>query len=434
MKKVLCLTVALLVGTSVLAGSYIDKQLRESKKNSKFNTVKTQLQDSGYADLYIQKQDIKNLKDPKLIKLSNSEPIDEKLYQKKIDNDNEIYEKQIIPALNKKTKTVNVEPLAVDFYKVYRIAERLIRANNLEHQNWRIAIRKTEDVNAYATDTNFVMIYTGLYDTLYTNEDALAFIIAHEMAHNLLGHQKRMMDMRIIYNRLTNSANAYDNKSNNNLILASAGLLTASGAVVYKQRMYSEFRDMEYTADAEGFNMLIKAGYSPSNALTALKFFETLDPNVKLFFRDHPETKKRIKSANEVIAFANPDWVDEGKYNIFHSNVLPVKKSSDHVSIVISKDDTAENFYSPETYEQRLTRLAYVSYTKGDMQNAIKYFEKLLSVRNDYVVNLYLSYANEYLYNQTHDEKYKKSAIKYAQTAKQLNKTDKNVIEQCESL
>ena len=65
---------------------------------------------------------IKNLKDPKLIKLSNFEPIDEKLYQKKIDSDNEIYEKEIIPALNKKTKAVNIEPLAVDFYKIYRIA------------------------------------------------------------------------------------------------------------------------------------------------------------------------------------------------------------------------------------------------------------------------------------------------------------------------
>ena len=62
MKKILCLTVALLVGTSVLAGSYIDKQLKEAKKNVKHNSVKTQLEDSSYADLYIQKQDIKNLK------------------------------------------------------------------------------------------------------------------------------------------------------------------------------------------------------------------------------------------------------------------------------------------------------------------------------------------------------------------------------------
>ncbi|MBO6088467.1 M48 family metalloprotease [bacterium] len=425
MKKFLCLSVALLLGTSVFAGSYIDKQLKEAKKNVKHNSVKTQVRDTSYADLYIQKQDIKNIKDPKLIKLSDIEPVDEKLYQKKLKEDNEIYEKQIIPSLKQKSQTVNIEPRAVDFYKVYRIAERLIRANNLDHQNWRIAIRKTDEVNAYATDTNLIVIYTGLYDTLYTNEDALACIIAHEMAHNLLGHNKRSYEMSVRYAKMKRGA--YYNKALNR---GQAGLLTTSAALAYKQKMYREFRDMEYTADAEGFNMLIKAGYSPSNALYALNFLETMDPRVWVVFRDHPETFKRIESVNEIIAFANPDWVYEGKYNIYHSNVLPVKKSSDHVSIVISADSGATNYYSPETYEQRLTRLAYVSYTKGDMQNAIKYFEKLLDLKNDYVTNLYLSYANEYLYNQTHDEKYKKSAQKYVNNAKMLNSSDENVIEQ----
>lgn len=419
MKKFLCLSVALLLGSSVLAGSYIDKQLKEAKKNVKYNSVQTQIKDTSYADSYIQKYDIKTIKDPKLIKLSDIEPVDDKLYQKKLKEDNEIYEKQVIPSLKQKMQTVNIEPRAVDFYKVYRIAERLIRANNLEHQNWRISIRKTDEVNAYATDTNLVVIYTGLYDSLYLNEDALAYVIAHEMAHNLLGHNQRSEEMSIRYNKMVRGA-----KFNKSINKGQAGLLTTSVALAYKQRMYREFRMMEYTADAEGFNMLIKAGFSPSKAMSALNFMETMDPRVWIIFRDHPETKKRIESVNEIIAYTNPDWVEEGKYNIYHSNVLPVKKSSDHVSIVISADPNAETYYSPETYEQRLTRLAYVSYTKGDMQNAIKYFEKLLEIRNDYVVNLYLSYANEYLYSQTKDEKYKKSASKYAQSANQLNNNE----------
>ena len=161
-----------------------------------------------------------------------------------------------------------------------------------------------------------------------------------------------------------------------------------------------------------------------------MKFMDSMTDLWRLLFRTHPMTEDRIKSANETIYFANPEWVEEGKYNVYHSNVLPVKKSSDRVSIVIDADPNAGTYYSPETYEQRLTRLAYVSYSKGDMQNAVKYFEKLHNVRNDYVVNLYLSYANEYLYIQTKEDKYKKSALKYAQTAKKLNPKDKYVIEQ----
>ena len=95
MKKFLCITVLLLLGTSVMAGSYIDKQLKETKKNQKYNTVKTQLEDTSFVDSYIQKSNIKDIKDPKLIKLSNIEPVDEKLYQKKIAQDEKIYEDQI---------------------------------------------------------------------------------------------------------------------------------------------------------------------------------------------------------------------------------------------------------------------------------------------------------------------------------------------------
>lgn len=71
------------------------------------------------------------LKDPGLIKLSNVKPVDQKLYDEKIKKDEEIYNTKIRKAIFKKTNSVNVNPDAVDFYNVYRISERLIRANNL---------------------------------------------------------------------------------------------------------------------------------------------------------------------------------------------------------------------------------------------------------------------------------------------------------------
>ena len=437
MKKIFCLLLSLSVSTSAFAGSYVDKQLKEAKKNAKYQTVKihTQTLDDIKIDTdsYKTISKINNLKDPKLIKLSDAEPIDNKLYEQKLAQDEKIYEKEIKPSINKKLSYSTTEPIAVDLYKLYRITERLIRANNLEHTSWRIAlIKDTENVNAYATDGNLIAIYTALYDSVVNNEDALAMVIAHEMSHNLLGHQQRQAEMIVKYEKLSGAALS-TNGNSADAITASAGLLATSGALVYKKHLFNEIKMMEFMADTEGLNLLIKAGYNPDEAIYTLKFLETL-PNIKRFFETHPIAAERLKSAKENIALANPNWVEEGKLNIYNSNVLPVKRSSDKISIVISNDDTISQHYSPESLEQKLTRLAYVNYTKGNMQDAAKYFDKLTEVTNSYIPYLYLSYANEYLYKQTKDSKYQKRAQKAIEQAYALNPSDEYVKEQKQNL
>ena len=428
MKKFFIIFLILLVPTTVFAKSYVDRQLKETKHNQKYNSVNKHLQDVDINNVFNTRLNIKNIKDPKLIKLTETIPPNDKDFQNKLNIDEEIYKTKIIPALSKKTGSIIPETRAVDFYKVYRIAERLIRANNLNHMNWRVAIRKTpEDVNAYATAANLVKINTALYDSLYTNDDALAYIIAHEMAHLLLNHAQRKDEMQ---NILTRGQRSIKNQHYySNPIFASVQLLLTTGTVAYKQHTYSEYRMMEYMADAEGFNLLIKAGFSPDKAIYGLKYLNA-QPDSFHFFRTHPMTESRIQSAQENIYFAAPEWIDEGKYNIYTSNVLDCKKSSDFVSIVISKDENAKRYYEPEDLEQKLTRYAYVSYRKGDMKNAVKYFEQLASIKNDYIPYLYLSYANEYLYKSTGDKAYLKKSKYAIKKAAQLNKSDKYVIEQ----
>ena len=40
----------------------------------------------------------------------------------------------------------------------------------------------------------FICIYTGLYDSLRTSDEALAFVIGHEMSHLILGHGQRKLE------------------------------------------------------------------------------------------------------------------------------------------------------------------------------------------------------------------------------------------------
>ena len=205
MKKIFALICILMLGNIVFAGSYLDRQLKETSKNKKYQTV--QIHTREHKDLDFTAKNV-NMKDPGLIKLSNFEHVDSELYKQKLAKDEIKYKKDIYPVLNKKSTTLEAEPYTVDFYNLYRIAEKIIRANNLEHINWRIAVRKTpEDANAYATEGNLVVIHTALYDSLYTNEDALALCIAHEMSHIILGHNQRLTNSYVKINNILRNYN-----------------------------------------------------------------------------------------------------------------------------------------------------------------------------------------------------------------------------------
>ncbi len=397
MKKLLIALLTVLFPMSAFAkASYIENQLKDVKNNVEYNTVKKYKR--SYQTLNLKTRNITDLKDPKLITLPEYEKIADKTYNAKLAKDDEFYKK-----LQSKIKATN----DVDYYNVYRISERLVRANNLDYVNWRIAIRKTVDkVNAESSNGNFVCIYTPLYDSLESNDDALAFVLAHEMAHLILGHGQRQL----------NSAMSY-----------------FSDNIISYSKAMKDSRTMEYMADAEAFILLYKAGYSPQKALDALYILDAI-PNVNSAFSSHPVTKKRIQSALENIAVLNPNWIDEGRKNIYNSAVLPAKKSSDRVSFIINKSTYSKDFYQPENYEQRLTRIAYLSYLNGDMENADRLFEKLAKYTGKYEHYLYLSYAEQYLFNFTKKKQYLKKSLDAVKKALEINPNNKFVTEQLKEI
>ncbi len=419
-KKILVILLTLAIQIPVLADSYIDKQLKESKKNTKYSSVKKHT-----TKYELPKKSINDLKDPKLIQLSNIPLVDEETYKAKLSADETTYNAKVIPTLKKNLKTVNIQPDDVDFYNIYRISERLIRANNLDYTNWRIAIRKSEDeANAASTAANFVWINTALYDSVYNNQDALAFVIAHEMAHHILGHEQRSAELIYRLNRLALPLKNSD-------AVSSAGASVA--VTIQKKRLLAEYRSMEYMADVEAALLLTRAGFNMDNAMYALNFLNAL-PNVKTLNDTHPQPKKRIESMMENRTTFTNVWVNEGKYNIINSNVLTCKKSSDRVSIVINKNPNAKTYYTPESLETKLTRVAYVNYINGNMEKAIRYFKKLADINENYVQYLYISYANEYLYTENKNKKYLKSAYEYAKKAEELNPSNKYTQEQVANL
>ncbi|MBE7713011.1 MAG: hypothetical protein E7Z87_04645 [Cyanobacteria bacterium SIG26] len=421
MKKFLVLVILCSLPTIACAKSYIDAQLDEIDNNLKYNTVQVHELNYQLKDIQFDSGILKNLKDPKLIKLNQYNEVSDTEFDAKIAKDEQFYKSKIEPLFSKKTAERRDQAVGVDYYQVYRVAERLIRANNLDYINWRIAVRKTQSFNASTSDGNYVEINTGLYDTLYQNEDAFAYVLAHEMAHQILGHSRRTQDLELELKTLKSN---YKKDS--------------TYRVIRTKYIYKELRKMEYMADTEGQILLIKAGYSPYKAIEAINFMVSMDSTKeKVLFNHntHPHAMDRFNSFEENIKVADPNWIGQGRENIYNSNPLACKKSSDRVSFVIVKSKNSKNFYNVETLDQRLTRIAYVKYLRGDFEDAIKYFDKLLDEDgNNYVAYLYKSYSNEAIYNKTNKKRFLKRAISDAEKVLEISPNNEYAKKQLDEL
>lgn len=80
------------------------------------------------------------------------------------------------------------QDLPENYYVVYRIVDRIARANNLDKTPWRIIVTSSGVVNAYATEYNLMVFESGILQQLEGNPSALACVIAHEMGHHVKQH------------------------------------------------------------------------------------------------------------------------------------------------------------------------------------------------------------------------------------------------------
>jgi len=426
MKKFLICLLLLTMQCPVLAKTALEYQFKETDKNTEYNTVniyKRNYQKVNLKSAAFNKS--KNIYDPGEIVLSTYKEVKQADFDEKLKKDNAIYDK-ISNQFYKKSKSGTSgsysDKVGVDYYKVYRICERLIRANNLDYGTWRVAIRKTPDFNAATYDGNYIIVNTGLYDVLSENDDALAYVLAHEMAHAIFGHLKRSKELAFDFNQYKTYTNRLTGSSK-------------SYAILVLERKYrklcAESRRMELMADTESLTLLTKAGFSPEKAMEALNFMDTLG-GVQTIYSDHPLTAERIATFKENVLVSDPNWVNIGRENIYNSEVLKVKKSSDRVSVIISKSTKNKPFYEVEPREHRILRIAYMKYLQGNMEDAVKYFKMLADVKESYIPYLYMSYANDYLAAQK--PRLHKRAVKDAIKAYKLNPSNKAVAERVKEL
>lgn len=431
MKKLLIVAIiGFLSFNSAYGRDYAKLQIKEMKHAQKYGTTNKYYENAAHVK-NVNNENLptlanKNLKDPKILKLNNYEIIDEDKYKVKLEEDNKIYAKIAKSFGVRNVDNYNAQAKGEDYYRIYRVAERIIRANNLDYINWRIAVyRDAESPNAYSTNMNYIAISTSIFDTFANNDDALAMLIGHELAHALLGHQQRRL------NTLAKMDKCYQ--------LSKAGDSTATLTYsVLRRKFLIDSKNMEYAADVEGAKLAAKAGYSLDNASELLSFLNTL-PAIGDFYSDHPDASKRIQNFNENRKyFVEEEWANVGKYNIYNSEVLDVNLSSDRKSIVISaplEKLEPQKYYRPEKMDEIYVRLGYKSYLNGEYIKSLKYFEDLFEInQKNASAYLYASYVAESLYQLKNSKKLLEKAKNYAQKALELEPDNEYMKQQVEDL
>jgi len=161
-----------------------------------------------------------------------------------------------------------------------------------EGMDIKVSVINSDTVNAFATLDGNVVFFTGLLDVI-PDENTLAMVMAHEIAHIKLRHPLRALGRGVVVGiALATITGAASNDVVAGLI-GNTGLLTA----------LSFSRDQESAADKLAVEALVKHYGHAGGSEELFEVFNQLNgqSNNKIaeFFATHPLTQNRSKSINK---------------------------------------------------------------------------------------------------------------------------------------
>jgi len=167
---------------------------------------------------------------------------------------------------------------------------------------YHVAILDSNEINAFATSGGHILVTRGLINAA-KSEDALAGVIAHEIAHIQLQHSIKAIKTSRITNALlvtgTSAAGAaagMDVKELTDVFNESVGeIVTTMVNSGYSQ-------SQEFDADNTALSLIASAGYNPSGLIEMLRELSNIQTGTSSGFgKTHPTPAQRITNAEKSI-------------------------------------------------------------------------------------------------------------------------------------
>ncbi len=183
--------------------------------------------------------------------------------------------------------------------RVQEIGGKILKANNISSK-YDFKVLSNDMFNAVSVYGGHIRVFQGLVNDTRNSDSELAEVLAHEIAHNELGHNREAVKTFKIACLLDLAG--LDEK------IPELVALAAQAALAKRSRVHEE------AADRQGFIWSAKQGYNPTGAIAIFRRIEAEykieqekeggDELVKRFamiFSTHPAPAKRVKAAEDFL-------------------------------------------------------------------------------------------------------------------------------------
>ena len=245
------------------------------------------------------------------------------------------------------------------YYFLYRIVDRVARANGLDETPWRVRVNPRYDINAFASESNLLSIYGGLLDQLAGDNAAIACVVGHEMAHHVHRHiaigqkqeaqakaaiesqQRQILEQQAERNRSAQRWSALGSLLRVPLPIRGGD----SGAVVKqklvevdagaKEELLALSRSKEMESDRSGYQYMARAGFDPQGCLRVLEVLGRGEGSE--FDTTHPAIPRRVEQMKQLLAEQPADRLAiEGKARLQSRRPLTYEVSADRQSLRVN--------------------------------------------------------------------------------------------------
>ena len=164
-----------------------------------------------------------------------------------------------------------------------------------------VVIIDTMEYNAFASPAGHIMLSRGLIEAA-NSEDALAGLIAHELAHVELRHAAAMIDEMSFSNEMGQTAQRAAAFSGNQAAQRALQLRNSVSGIVDTMIKNGFSREQELAADRRALDLLAATGYDPRGLVEMLQILQRVQTGQKGGFNStHPAPSERITSVNSII-------------------------------------------------------------------------------------------------------------------------------------
>ncbi len=183
--------------------------------------------------------------------------------------------------------------------RLRRIGGRIAAAADRPDYRWEFNIIVSGQVNAFCLPGGKVFFYTGILK-LMDNDDQIATVMGHEIAHALARHGAERMSMQMLRQAgaVALAAGTRGEPGSRRLAyLAAYGLGTQVGVMLPFSRKH------EHEADEIGIYLMWKAGYDPRQSVLFWKKMAELSRGKAPpeFLSTHPSDEARIEAIEAFI-------------------------------------------------------------------------------------------------------------------------------------